>query len=80
MITMDVIRVRAKEGGHYSDWLYVPELIKIVEDLQLQYERLTIRVGECDCVITKLEHENQCLKQEVESLKRDREILLTGVY
>lgn len=26
-----IIKARAIEGGHYAKWLYVPELISIVE-------------------------------------------------
>lgn len=51
MLDLDKIKARAKEGLHYSKWLYVWELIAEVERLQkvnaeLQYYRdISLKFG-----------------------------------
>jgi hypothetical protein len=36
---LEKIKARAKEGAHYSKWLYVPELIAEVERLRESLEQ-----------------------------------------
>jgi hypothetical protein len=31
-----LVKARAKEGGHYSEWLFVPQLVEEIERLRSQ--------------------------------------------
>lgn len=48
MLDLEKIKARCKEGGHYSHWLYVPQLLSEIERLRMELEQINLRISDAE--------------------------------